>query len=269
MRNRKRRLIVPRGSLADGEGPFAALDHLDAGRHGWRHLGALLVALFAHAAFGIAAATEHVTGAHPPQPPPRAPIQAVLEKAAPKPVAAAQPPSMPAARQRLPAARAPSLSRAPPAPAQAGKVIAQAQGAPADLTGFDLVVGEGKSYAGGVSAAKGTSTRAVEEAARIGGVPDAPQQDLSRSAAPLRRDWACAWPEEAQDSDLRDARVTVRVSVDKDGTPSQVEIVAAPPGGFDEAARRCAERELFRPALDARGRPLAAPTHLFNVHFLR
>ena len=141
---------------------------------------------------------------------------------------------------------------------------------PADLTGFDLVVGEGKSYAGGYTAAKGTSTRAVETPnAVVGGVPNAPAPDLSRPATPLRRDWACAWPDEAQDSDLREVRATIRVSVGTDGVPSRVEILSAPPGGFGEAARRCAERELYRPGLDRNGKPIAVETHLFNVRFIR
>jgi hypothetical protein len=142
---------------------------------------------------------------------------------------------------------------------------------PADLTGFDLVVGEGKSYAGGTTAPKGTSTHAVTSpTVVVGGVPDAPPPlDLSRPATPLRRDWACAWPAGAEDSDLRDARATIRVSVGSDGAPSQVEVLSAPQGGFGEAARRCAAREIYRPALDRTGKPMAAETHLFNVHFLR
>ena len=53
---------------------------------------------------------------------------------------------------------------------------------PADLTGFDLVMGQAKSYAGGYSSSKGTSTKPIEDpGARIGGVPNA-QRDLSRAA---------------------------------------------------------------------------------------
>jgi hypothetical protein len=141
---------------------------------------------------------------------------------------------------------------------------------PADLTGFDLVVGQGESYAGGYSSAKGTSQNAVADpSARIGGVPDAPPSDLSRSATPLRSDWSCPWPEEAQDSEIRDARVTIRVSVNRDGTASKVEVLSAPPGGFGAAARRCAEGERYRAALDATGKAVAGDTHLVNVHFQR
>jgi protein TonB len=261
--------VVPRGSLADGQAPFAALAHLDGGRHVSRHAAAIVLALAAHGAFGLAAAVRHVSGAHPAPPALHPEMRATLQREAPAPP---PPPPPPPPRARAPEPRAVRSSHAPPAPAQAARVIAQAEApsGPADLTGFDLVVGQGRSYAGGYTAAKGTSTRAVTSPnAVVGGVPNAPAPDLSRPAGPLRRDWSCAWPDEAQDSDLRDVRATIRVSVDSGGAPSLVEIVSAPPGGFGEAARRCAERELYRPALDPAGKPIAAPTHLFNVHFLR
>jgi hypothetical protein len=139
------------------------------------------------------------------------------------------------------------------------------------MTGFDLVVGQGKSYAGGYSSAKGTSQHeVVDQRAKVGGVPDAPPgPDLSRPAAPANSDWGCSWPEEAQDSDVRSARVTIRVKVRADGFADGVEVLNAPPGGFAEAARRCAEDEMYRPALDPLGKPVASNTHPFNVHFLR
>jgi periplasmic protein TonB len=253
-RGRRRRLVIARGSLADGEAPFAALEHLDPGWHGLRHLTTVLLALALHASLGAAAALQHGTGAHRAPPAFRPPIEASLQRPAlalPPP-----PPPEPAPPKPLRAARAPRPSRTPPAPAQAGRVIAQAPApaGPTDLTGFDLVVGQGESYAGGYSSAKGTSRNAVADPnARIGGVPDAPPSDLSRPASPLRREWACPWPEQMQDSEVRYARVTIRVSVTRDGNPSRVEILAAPPGGFAEAARRCAEGD----------------THLINVNFQR
>lgn len=146
---------------------------------------------------------------------------------------------------------------------------------PADMTGFDLVVGQGEAYAGGYTSTAGTSHHAVEDVIpKVGGVPDAPHpapaaSDLSRPAAPLDRDWACAWPEEAQDTDLRDARVTIRVNVDRDGAPSHVDVLDGPPGGFAEAARRCAEDERYRVALNTSGKPIPGTTNLFNVHFVR
>jgi len=139
-----------------------------------------------------------------------------------------------------------------------------------DLTGFDLVVGQGESYAGGYSSSQGTSRNAVADPnAKVGGVPDAPASDLSRPASPLRREWSCPWPEEAQNSDIREARVTIRVSVTRDGSPSEVEILGAPSGGFADAARRCAEGEKYRVAFDVNGRSVAGATNLINVLFHR
>jgi periplasmic protein TonB len=151
-------------------------------------------------------------------------------------------------------------------------VIAQAPAptGPADLTGFDLVVGQGESYSGGYSSAQGTSRNAVTDPnAKVGGVPDAPASDLSRPASPLRRDWACPWPDEMEDSEVRYARVTIRVSVDREGSASKVDVLSAPPGGFAEAARRCAEGERYQVAFDANGRPTAGDTRLINVNFQR
>ena len=264
-RGRKRRLVIPRGSLADGEPPFAAVERLDAGRHGARHLAALLVALAAHAALGGAAALQHVTESHPPPAPPRPPIEATLQRTAP--------PLPPPPPERPPAAsRPPRPSRVPPAPAQAGRVIAQAPqpSGPADLTGFDLVVGQGESYAGGYSSAQGTSRNAVSDPnAKVGGVPDAPPSDLSRPASPLRREWSCPWPEEMKDSEVRYARVTIRVSVTREGAASSVEVLAAPPGGFAEAARRCAQAERYQVAFDPHGQPTDGDSRLINVNFQR
>ena len=269
-RGRRRRLVIPRGSLADGEAPFAALEHLDAGAHWTRHAAALLVALAAHAAIGGAAALQHGVSAHPAPPAPRPPIEATLQRAAPA-LPPPPPPEPPPARPPR-AARAPRPSRTPPAPAQAGRVIAQAPApaGPADLTGFDLVVGQGESYAGGYSSAQGTSRNAVADPnAKVGGVPDAPPSDLSRPASPLRRDWSCPWPEQMQDSEVRYARVTIRVGVTRDGSATKVEVLSAPPGGFAEAARRCAESERYQAALDAHGKPTAGDTRLINVNFQR
>ena len=187
----------------------------------------------------------------PPPPPPREP----------------PPPRPPEARSPKPS-RAP-VNKAPPAPAQAGKVIAAAPdpNAPIDMTGFNLVVGEGKSYAGGASSAKGTSTQAIPDVnARVGGKPNA--VDQSRAAAPLHRDWSCPWPDEEQTSDLRDMRVTIRVHLDADGLPISIETLNAPPGGFAAAAKRCAESEPYSAAHDSNGRPVASATALV-VHFYR
>jgi len=265
-RGRKRRLIVPRGSLADGQGPFDSLEGLKAAGHGGRITASLLFALGLHVALGGAASRQH-DARPPPMPVIHPQIQATLQTQPKPPLPPREPP-----KPRAPAARAEHLSRAPPAPAQAGRVIAQApaDNSPADLTGFDLVVGQGTSYAGGLSSAKGTSTKAVEgQQGRVGGIVNGAAQDLSRPAGLLRRDWSgCPWPDAAQDSDLREAAVTVRVTVGKDGSLQSVDTLNAPPGGFAESTRGCLSREPFRPALDSSGAAIP-DTHLLVVHFVR
>lgn len=274
--------MVPRGSLPDGEPPYAAVLALDRGGHLSRHAMALVFALFAHSMLAAAVALQHVATARRPVAARHPEIHAELERVPPQP---------PPAPSRLPEARKPprvaertpqsERKATPPSPAQAGRVVTQAPepSGPADLTDFDLVVGQGVTYAGGYSSASGTSRQAVEDVIpKNEGVADAPPPsppppstpDLSRPALPLDRDWACAWPDEAQETDLRDARVTIRVTVDKDGSPSHVDVLGGTSGGgFAEAARHCAERERYRVALDTSGRPVTGTTNLFNVHFLR
>lgn len=265
----RRRLVIPRGSLKGGF-PFAAVFTLDRGRHGTRHLAALLIVLAVHGFMAAAVAAQHEATAHTRVALPRPEIHASLEHVIPPP---APPPPPEPPRSVAPRAPRSSPSEPPPAPAQAGKVIAQAPVAddPSDLTSFDLVVGQAESYAGGVSSGKGTSRHEVlDPGAKVGGVPDAPSApDLSRPATPAYSDWSCGWPEEAIDSEVRSARATIRVTVDANGYPDQVDVLSAPPGGFAEAARHCAEHEVYRAALDRLGKPVAGATHAFNVHFLR
>jgi outer membrane biosynthesis protein TonB len=166
---------------------------------------------------------------------------------------------------------------APPPPAQSGKVITRAAdpSEPVDMSSFTMVTGESTSYAGGVSAAAGTSKTAVNDIhARVGaapvhiaGPPSAPSQ--ARPSAPSRDDWSCAWPDDEQDSDLNDARVAIQVSVDRDGSPESVQIINSPKPTFAEAARRCALSESYRPALDFKGDRIASTTKPFLVHFIR
>jgi hypothetical protein len=248
-----------------GESPLSAVLEFGERGHGrWsRPLGAAIIALLFHALLGTAAGVSHAVSHDGPPPPKQQQIVVALE---PRP---APPPRAPAPVARTPRPVRGPANKAPPAPAQAGKVIAAAPdpNAPVDMTGFDLVVGEGKSYAGGYSSAKGTSTQAIPDVnARVGGKPNA--VDQSRAAAPLHRDWSCPWPEEEQTSDLRDMRVTIRVHLDADGLPTSIETLNAPPGGFAAAARSCAQHETYSAAHDSNGRPVASATALV-VHFFR
>jgi len=135
------------------------------------------------------------------------------------------------------------------------------------MTGFDMVIGRGNAYAGGVTASAGTSLTAVTDAhasARETG------PIRTRSAAPARTDWACAWPqEEEENTELRSMRVLIAVHVDRDGEAQGVDILgsAAPP--FERAARQCALNEPYLFARDEAGHAVAATTPPFSVHFFR
>jgi protein TonB len=268
-RNRRRILRVSPENLRRGESRLSSVLEFGQRGHGrWaRPLGAAIAALLFHGAVGIIAGVKHAVSHEEPPPTPQQ-ITVTLEKPPPP----APPPSTP---QRPPVARSPKMVRptpnkAPPAPAKTGKVVAAAPDPndPVDMTGFNIAVGEGQSYAGGYSSAKGTSTQAIPNAnARIGGKPNA--VDQSRAAAPAHRDWSCPWPPEEQTGDLRDARVTIRVQIDSDGLPTSVDVLNAPPGGFAAAARRCAEGATYLAAHDSSGRPVASTTPPFVVHFFR
>jgi hypothetical protein len=248
------------------ESPLSAVLQFGERGHGrWsRPLGAAAIAILFHAALGAIGGLSHAVS-HDEPPPARQQLVVALQKAPPPPPAPQ--PRPPEARSQKPV-RSP-VNKAPPAPAQAGKVVAAAPdpNAPVDMTGFNLVVGEGKSYAGGYSSAKGTSTQAIPDVnARVGGKRNA--VDQSRAAAPLHRDWSCPWPEEEQTSDMRDARVTIRVHLDADGLLTSVETINSPPGGFAAAAKRCAENETYSAARESNGKPVASITTLV-VHFYR
>jgi protein TonB len=265
-RNRRRILRVAPEAVRRGESPLSPVLGFGSRGHGrWsRPLGAAIIALLFHVVLGTIAGVSHAVS-HEEPPPRQQQIAVALERQPPPPPPPPHPPEA-----RSPKMGRPAASKPPPAPAQAGKVIAAAPdpNAPVDMTGFNLVVGEGKNYAGGYSSAKGTSTQAIPDVnARASGRPNA--VDQSRTASPMHRDWSCAWPEEEQTSDLRDARVTIRVQLDSDGLPSSVEVLNAPPGGFAAAARNCAEGETYLAAHDVNGKAVPSTTSPFVVHFLR
>jgi protein TonB len=64
------------------------------------------------------------------------------------------------------------------------------------------------------------------------------------------------------------AVVTMRVVIAADGTPQAVDVVRDPGHGFGQAARGCAYRKHWDPALNRDGRPVAG-TILLNVRFDR
>jgi TonB family protein len=137
------------------------------------------------------------------------------------------------------------------------------------LSDFDLVVGEAESYAGGVSAHAGTSPTAVTELTARAASPVRGPPSQARPAVPSRGDWSCAWPEDEQQGDRREARVTIRVEVTPNGRARDVSVLQSPSPGFTEAARQCALREGFTAALDAEGHRVQSQTPAFVVHFVR
>jgi hypothetical protein len=268
LRRKPRKLIVARGSLFDGEAPYAAISHLDEASHRARPWIAGLVALAAHGLVALAVLFQHKANERPPPKPPHREIATAIVRAQPKPQPPPPTPPPPAPHEHV-AVRAPQHAPAtPPPPAQAGKAIA-VEG-PADMTSFELVVGQGTTYAGGTSSSAGTNKEAVHEQAQIGAPPKPARAapDLSRQPKPARRDWASEWPPEAQDSDLREAYVTLRIHISRDGTATQVEVLAAPAGPLGEAAKRGADAERYSPGLDANGAPIDAVL-LLKIHYVR
>lgn len=268
---RRRKYRVPRGSVRTAEGPYDRILHLSQGVAG-RLSAAAVIALGLHV--GLVFLAQLIPPA-PPLPVTREiPITVATVQPPPPPPAPPAPPR-PSEPIRHVHARTP-LNAPRPAAAQAGKVIARAPepSQPLDFTGFDIVTGQSETFAGGFTAAKGKSKTAVGNPNAsadgvVGGHGSAGHKSLARAPAPAREDWACSWPDDQQESDLRDARVSIRVSVDRDGDPQSVQIVKTPGPTFAEAARRCALGESYEGALDDDGHRIAGTTPLFVVHFVR
>ncbi|HKQ68743.1 MAG TPA: energy transducer TonB [Polyangiaceae bacterium] len=203
----------------------------------------------------------------PPPPPPPPPEEPKPEPEAPKPVAAAAP------REHEPA----------PAPAQAGKILTQEpdDNAPVDLTGDGFVTGSADTYAGGVTASNGTSTKAVRNLNAVAGGqpggtgtqpgPAAPSgPDLSRPpSASGASEWDCPFPPEADADQIDFQRVEIAVTVRADGAAQDVKVIADPGHGFGRAARQCALRRAWTPALDRQGKPTAGTIPRVGVTFRR
>lgn len=218
----------------------------------------------------------------PPPPPPEPPKEEEPEppKEPDPPTPAPKPAPTPKAESR-PAKAAPSEPA--PAAAQAGKILAQEPdpNEPVDLTGQGFVSGNAETFAGGVTAASGTSKTAVRDPnARPDGVeggkgtgpakPAVVGPDRSRPARPAEATWgACAFPPEADAEQIDFQLVTIMVTVRPDGTPQSVKVVNDPGRGFGRAARQCALSKKFLPALSREGEPVLSATPPFTVRFQR
>ncbi|WP_437526344.1 hypothetical protein WME79_40800 [Sorangium sp. So ce726] len=209
---------------------------------------------------------EHVVDLAPPPSPPSPSPQAE----APAPRAAERSP----ARAAAPAApRAPAAPAAPPPPAQAGQVaLAENGAAPLDFTGFDIAVGRGERYAGGVTSSAGTSAQAVN-AARVdkSAAPERQQGGPSRSrpVGQPAREWNCPWPREADALSVDEQTVVIRTVVRSDGTVASAELLSDPGYGFGQMSLSCARRQRFLPAADEGGQLITATSPPIRVRFTR
>lgn len=271
-RARPRKYRIPRGFAGTVTPPFERV--LALGRHhdGFRFVEAGVMALAAHGLLVLLAIFGKPTPRDAPPPKKKTEIVVTAPPPPPPKVEEPKPPPPPEA----PKAPKPRLARSappPPTPKQAGKVVAAAAdpNAPVDMTGFSMPVGEGK-YEGGPVSAKApppAPTPVAEPPRPKANVAAAVGPSLAKPPGPARHDWTCTWPDDEQDSDLRDAKVSIRVAVSVDGAADSVEVLSSPKPSFAEAATHCALAEAYRPALDTAGNRMAALTPPFNVHFVR
>jgi protein TonB len=253
------------------------------GAQRWRHLPiALLVALAAHGSLWLWA---QKSGRSPVSARPRvasAPLElardAYLEPARPpapeERTSAARLPRPPALARTRVAARARPAPASPPPPAQAGAIIAQepSPSAPLDLTSATFVVGAASTYAGGVTASRGSNTAAggagdVDARAAPGASSAGP--DRSSNVSLAQQSWSCPWPHEADTERIDEQTVVIRVIVAPDGTVQATEVISDPGHGFGPAAVACALRTRFTPARDRAGEPLRARSPPIRVRFTR
>jgi protein TonB len=198
------------------------------------------------------------------EPPPPAPAPPE-----PPPAAATPPPNAAPAAPKLKAAHVASV------PAQAGAIVAREAdpNAPVDLSADAFVTGTASAYAGGVTAASGTSTHAVSQlVAPVAAPPPAAVVKaplLSRSVELSGDEWQCPWPREAEAAEVDEQIVTLRARVDAEGRARSVSLLDDPGLGFGAAARACALQTRFSPALDRDGNPVAANSPPIRVRFTR
>ncbi len=136
-----------------------------------------------------------------------------------------------------------------------------------DFTASSFVVGKAGTYAGGASTSSGTSAHAADgrAVASAAGDPGSRRRSVSLDESA----WSCPWPPEAGGAEIVREVVVLRVSVRSDGTADAVKILSDPGAGFGPAARACALRTHFRPALDEGGAAMAAWSPPIRVRFVR
>jgi periplasmic protein TonB len=210
--------------------------------------------------------TYDIDVAKPPEPPPPPPPEPEKDepKVAPAPREAKVDTPQPAAEA-----------------AKAGAILAQQPdpNEPVDLTNA-FMTGNADTYAGGVTQSTGTSdsavyARKVAPGGSPGGTgkapgPPATAVDRSRAASLAgSKDWKCDFPPEADIDQVDQAFVVVMVATRADGSPDHVSILSDPGHGFARAARICAMKEHYDPALDHDGNPVAGQTKSIRIRFER
>lgn len=232
------------------------------------------ISLF-HGAHALAATTSEleIEIAPPPPAPPPPPPQA---EPPPAPVPPPPPPKPVKPLKEDP----PEDDDPPPPPAEAAKVLT-APSQPDDPPPppeQTFASGNGTGLGVGLVAGNGTGNDTTyDPRARVGNAPakrpetntPPPESypDLSRPPSPyFGVASGCDFPDDA--GDLNPV-VPIIVSVSAEGKPLAVEVLQDPGRGFGAAARACAMRLMYRPARDARGKPIAAKTGPVRVRFTR
>jgi protein TonB len=156
-------------------------------------------------------------------------------------------------------------------------VLTQKPSEPEEIVEFgaSFVQGTGVTYAGGVSAATGSSRQAVRDpGARAAGVVGGTGTDdraIDRSRAPVLAGgaaWDCPFPREAEFDGVDSAVVTLSVRVSQLGSVEDVSIAEDPGSGFGREAMRCARSKRWAPGLDRAGNPVAMTSRV-KVRFVR
>ena len=280
-RMRSGELAAVGGATFRFDDPMARVLGLDASSMGSaRWLGYVLgaIALMLGMMVSVRAVGVLLTMTDRPAPPPAAPQEIDIDEPPPPPPAPEPTEAKPEPAPAPPPRAAPPPP--PPAPAQAAKVLTQEPdpNEPVDLTGNTIVSGNAEAYAGGVTAANGTSPTAVRSLAGPNGVaggtgkpnaaPAPVGPDRSRRASIGGRDWDCPFPPEADTAQIDDAYVLLQIDVRADGTASGVRVLKDPGNGFGRQARICAPKRHYDTALDRDGNPIPQ-TIVANVHFTR
>lgn len=216
-------------------------------------------------------------------------VEVEMEPPPPEPVVEPEPPPAPKPKpkpkprpKKLKEPAPPPIEDAPTAEeanepaeaAKAGQVLAAKTPQVLDFTNT-MVVGKADRYAGGTTASEGTSDKAARDPnARAGGslTGSGPAKNIDRSRGPSLaggHSWRdCGFPRRATFAGVKQASVTLHLTVGSNGKVSAVRVLDDPGHGFGEHAARCARKKPWNPALDRMGKPTRWSQKL-RVRFVR